>query len=376
MLYTWPTLSRDGTESDSESQRVRIEDVSPEAFNCILQYVYGNEPSITLENLTEVLYAAEKYALDGLKECVLDYVNNNITHDGSAELLTSAAEEGLNSVIEVCAQLVQAASVKEVFLTDEGMIVEKLKGKTMSDIEAECHEEQRRQSSLEEVDDALRHKFRTSSTLWGYQNCLRAINSGRATLVVLTHDVPNVKKKELEYAAMLMKVGVHQYPGSTERLNIVCRPNSTENEEGFLVFTTSDEKEGVAQRGRGVVLLYGNLRGQKAVITDVSPDGFSVRIIGLMQYEDSSGSGELRTVSLEEKCSNLLFTRYWHDVDSAPESEVIQRLHDDDPLCWLFTELGKFHENAISQAHRKRRRCSSPSWRHHTQTTHTLMQVS
>lgn len=49
------------------------------------QYLYGSEPSeLSIHNVTEVLYAAEKYCLDGLKQyCLQVRAPLNDTHSGS-----------------------------------------------------------------------------------------------------------------------------------------------------------------------------------------------------------------------------------------------------------------------------------------------------
>lgn len=63
------------------------------------QYLYGSEPTeLSIYTVTGVLYAAEKYCLDGLKNHCLQFVDAHIADDDSSKVLARAAEQGFDQV--------------------------------------------------------------------------------------------------------------------------------------------------------------------------------------------------------------------------------------------------------------------------------------
>lgn len=49
----------------------------------------------------------------------------------------------------------------------------------------------------------------------GYKQCLKSLRKGQSKLVLISNNCPALRKSEIEYYAMLAKVGVHHYAGST-----------------------------------------------------------------------------------------------------------------------------------------------------------------
>ena len=48
----------------------------------------------------------------------------------------------------------------------------------------------------------------------GYKQCLKSLRKGQSKLVLISNNCPALRKSEIEYYAMLAKVGVHHYAGS------------------------------------------------------------------------------------------------------------------------------------------------------------------
>jgi len=56
----------------------------------------------------------------------------------------------------------------------------------------------------------------------GFKTALKTIRSGKAKLLIVSNNIPPVRKSELEYYAMLAKTGVHHYSGSNTDLGTSC----------------------------------------------------------------------------------------------------------------------------------------------------------
>mmetsp|Transcript_24305 Transcript_24305/g.33476 ORF Transcript_24305/g.33476 Transcript_24305/m.33476 type:complete len:461 (-) Transcript_24305:122-1504(-) len=391
---------------------IRLEDVTADAFRCMLQYLYGSDvvaaQSLALHNVAETLYAAEKYSLDGLKQLCLSFVDQHIADDDSHHVLRLAQDQGFTQVLEMVAEFASSVGLKEVFLSEEASIVEAKRGLTWTDIREE-YEEREQNVSLQAIDHFLRTEFGNLCAVWGYECCLAAINAGEAALVVIAKDIPEVVRMELEYNAMIMKVAVHHYKGTTARLREVVTLCPTEFRKGALVFThsafnrfdiadTGDQLEMVVhesariqpvsccenalgqrhecitKRGRGVVILHGDRQGWKAVLLGVEEFNNEVTIFGPCWQDDdstefdaeSSHASPLEVFREVIPCSQLLFTRYCYDVDGAIKSmggndgysdcELITQLQKTTNQSWLFTKLGQSTESEASEMCRKRPR--------------------
>jgi len=56
----------------------------------------------------------------------------------------------------------------------------------------------------------------------GYKTVLKTIRQGKAKLVILSSNIPPLRKSEVEYYAMLAKCGVHHYTGNNVDLGTGC----------------------------------------------------------------------------------------------------------------------------------------------------------
>lgn len=56
----------------------------------------------------------------------------------------------------------------------------------------------------------------------GYKQCLKSLRKGQSKLVLISNNCPALRKSEIEYYAMLAKVGVHHYAGNNVDLGTAC----------------------------------------------------------------------------------------------------------------------------------------------------------
>merc|ERR1712146_40659 len=56
----------------------------------------------------------------------------------------------------------------------------------------------------------------------GYKTVLKSLRSGKSKLILISNNVPPLRKSEMEYYAMLSKTGVHHYSGTNIDLGTAC----------------------------------------------------------------------------------------------------------------------------------------------------------
>merc|ERR1719505_166614 len=56
----------------------------------------------------------------------------------------------------------------------------------------------------------------------GYRSTLKTLRQGKAKLVIIATNTPQLRKSEIEYYAMLAKTGVHHYTGNNIELGTAC----------------------------------------------------------------------------------------------------------------------------------------------------------
>nr|XP_028703727.1 60S ribosomal protein L30-like [Macaca mulatta] len=75
--------------------------------------------------------------------------------------------------------------------------------------------------SLESINSRLQ-LMESGKYMLGYKQTLKMIRQGTAKLVILANNCPALKKSEIEYYAMLAKIGVHHYSGNNIELGTAC----------------------------------------------------------------------------------------------------------------------------------------------------------
>merc|ERR1739838_45947 len=56
----------------------------------------------------------------------------------------------------------------------------------------------------------------------GYRETIRQLRQGKAKLVILADNTPQLRRSEIEYYAMLAKTSVHHYKGDNIELGTAC----------------------------------------------------------------------------------------------------------------------------------------------------------
>nr|KJB09869.1 hypothetical protein B456_001G171600 [Gossypium raimondii] len=56
----------------------------------------------------------------------------------------------------------------------------------------------------------------------GYKTVLKSLRSSKGKLIIIANNCPPLRKLEIEYYAMLCKVGVHHYNGNNVDLGTAC----------------------------------------------------------------------------------------------------------------------------------------------------------
>ncbi|XP_024212767.1 large ribosomal subunit protein eL30-like [Pan paniscus] len=76
-------------------------------------------------------------------------------------------------------------------------------------------------NSLESINSRLQ-LMKSGKYVLGYKQTLKMIRQGTAKLVILAYNCPALRKSEVEYYAMLAKIGVHHYSGNNIELGTAC----------------------------------------------------------------------------------------------------------------------------------------------------------
>ncbi|XP_028801357.1 60S ribosomal protein L30-like [Neltuma alba] len=56
----------------------------------------------------------------------------------------------------------------------------------------------------------------------GYKTVLNSLGNSKGKLIIIANNCPPLRKPEIEYYAMLAKVGVHHYNGNNVGLGTAC----------------------------------------------------------------------------------------------------------------------------------------------------------
>merc|ERR1712189_118632 len=70
------------------------------------------------------------------------------------------------------------------------------------------------------------HSSSTCDEEWkytlGFRSTLKTLRQGKAKLVIISANTPQLRKSEIEYYALLAKTGVHHYTGNNIELGTAC----------------------------------------------------------------------------------------------------------------------------------------------------------
>eukprot|EP00210_Caulerpa_lentillifera_P004385 g4183.t1 len=80
----------------------------------------------------------------------------------------------------------------------------------------------RNKKAQEGINSRLALVMKSGRCTLGYTCTRKCIRSGNAKLVIIANNCPAVQRSEIEYMAMLAKVGVHKYNGNNVALGTAC----------------------------------------------------------------------------------------------------------------------------------------------------------
>merc|ERR1712012_359412 len=76
--------------------------------------------------------------------------------------------------------------------------------------------------SVESINTRLALVMKSGKYFLGYKQTLKTLRQGKAKLVIIANNTPQLRKSEIEYYAMLSKTGVHHYNGNNIELGTAC----------------------------------------------------------------------------------------------------------------------------------------------------------
>ncbi|MBA0803397.1 hypothetical protein Gohar_013607, partial [Gossypium harknessii] len=65
----------------------------------------------------------------------------------------------------------------------------------------------------ESINNRLALVMKSGKYTLGYKTVLKSLRSSKGKLIIISNNCPPLRKSEIEYYAMLCKVGVHHYNG-------------------------------------------------------------------------------------------------------------------------------------------------------------------
>jgi large subunit ribosomal protein L30e len=74
----------------------------------------------------------------------------------------------------------------------------------------------------ESINNRLALVMKSGKYTLGYKTVLKTLRNSKGKLVIIANNCPPLRKSEIEYYAMLAKVGVHHYNGNNVDLGTAC----------------------------------------------------------------------------------------------------------------------------------------------------------
>ncbi|GMI99411.1 hypothetical protein like AT1G77940 [Hibiscus trionum] len=74
----------------------------------------------------------------------------------------------------------------------------------------------------ESINNRLALVMKSGKYTLGYKTVLKSLRGSKGKLIIISNNCPPLRKSEIEYYAMLCKVGVHHYNGNNNDLGTAC----------------------------------------------------------------------------------------------------------------------------------------------------------
>ena len=79
-----------------------------------------------------------------------------------------------------------------------------------------------KKKTMESINSRLALVMKSGKYTLGLRSTLKTLRQGKAKLVIIATNTPQLRKSEIEYYAMLAKTGVHHYTGNNIELGTAC----------------------------------------------------------------------------------------------------------------------------------------------------------
>merc|ERR1712244_73603 len=87
---------------------------------------------------------------------------------------------------------------------------------------AEMVAQKKTKKTVESINSRLALVMKSGKYCLGMKQTLKSLRQGKAKLVIIASNCPQLRKSEIEYYAMLAKTGVHHYNGNNIELGTAC----------------------------------------------------------------------------------------------------------------------------------------------------------
>ncbi|XP_057845532.1 large ribosomal subunit protein eL30 [Cryptomeria japonica] len=74
----------------------------------------------------------------------------------------------------------------------------------------------------ENINSRLALVMKSGKYTLGYKTVLHSLRSSKGKLIIISNNCPPLQKSEIEYYAMLAKIGVHHFHGNNVDLGTAC----------------------------------------------------------------------------------------------------------------------------------------------------------
>nr|KJB44261.1 hypothetical protein B456_007G242900 [Gossypium raimondii] len=91
----------------------------------------------------------------------------------------------------------------------------------------------------ESINNRLALVMKSGKYTLGYKTVLKSLRSSKGKLIIISNNCPPLRKSEIEYYAMLCKVGVHHYNGNFKLLLFFAPQVILTSSSLYLVTTES-----------------------------------------------------------------------------------------------------------------------------------------
>merc|ERR1712168_1571368 len=79
-----------------------------------------------------------------------------------------------------------------------------------------------KKKNAESINSKLALGMKSGKFTLGFKSTIKTLRQGKAKLIIIAENTPELRKSEIEYYAMLAKTGVHHFEGNNVELGTAC----------------------------------------------------------------------------------------------------------------------------------------------------------